>query len=109
MILFLIAFSVPETSDDHTQYTGCDDQDGRRNGDRKDARKGCQQKDTDIQTETDFIYDGFIPKSQDCLDDEYADTDADACEGILDDGQISKALQEGGDDQDNDDGHGDKA
>ena len=61
------------------------------------------------ETEADLVHDRFFPQAQDCLDDQDADTDADAGESILDDRQVGKALQEGGDDQDNDNGHGDKA
>ena len=54
------------------------------------------------------VHDRFFPQAQDRLDDQDADADTDACEGVLDDGIVGKALQEGGDQQDDDDGDRDK-
>ena len=108
VVISIIAVSVTEAANDHAEDTGSDDQDGSRNGDREDAGQSRHQKNTDIEAEADLVHDRFFPQAQDCLNDQDADTDADARESVLDHRHIGKALQECGDDQNNDDGNGDK-
>ena len=105
---FLIFVFIPETSDDHAQHAGDDDQNSCGNRQGENARKGCHQEDAQVEDKGGLVDDGLIPQAEDRLNDQDAHTDADAGEGVLNDGLIGKSLQECGYDQDDHDGDRDE-